>query len=135
MNKFDKELVELLQKEETHFDMANWTRPGQGFGMPSCETAACMAGHIAGTLRPELAKQLITDHPEAYGYNTCSGEYRPMYLKLARAIYFRETGKRCTLDFFGTNSDKSDITEITREEAIAHIRGRSKRWPRIKAGI
>lgn len=131
---FEAELIEAIQDESLYFDMsyfrtedrdadlADGRRPYWLDGEPpvtSCETASCMAGHIQA-LRPELARELA---PAYRGMRGLAHD------QLARAIYERVTGELCRLDFYGSNSDKKFLDELTREDAVRHIRGEHEDWP------
>lgn len=126
VKQFKEELIASIQNEKRTFDMSRWAK--QNSKPATCATACCMAGHIEA-IRPKLAAQLI-------------GDYRHVsyidHERLAQAIWKIETGHECRLDFLADNhplelecSFLEYAQGITRNEAIAHIRG-SKRWPQLK---
>lgn len=116
-----QELIESILNENRRFDMSRWTTVIVDTKPASCETACCMAGWIQA-LRPKLAKELLPADAEVFGMSGWD------HTNLARAIWEHETGQECRLDFAGENHP-SETTDITRKDAVAHIRGRSKRWP------
>ncbi len=121
VKQFKEELIASIQNEKRHFDMASFTTMDYDYEATypaNCKTASCMAGHIEA-LRPRLAKKLSKEiFPE--------GEIQHDWL--AAEIWKQETGQKCRLDFFARNAEPT-IFQITREEAVAHIKGRSKKWP------
>lgn len=128
-----QELIEAIQNEELHFGMRQWKigRHNRYATPATCNTASCMAGHIEA-LRPELAKKLAPKHTSTYVL--AHTDHKDLdHEALAQEIWELETDTKCRLDFCGLNYDNtygdSDLDQITRKEAIAHIKGRSKKWP------
>ena len=135
-----RDLIASIQNEKRTFNMGFFTKGGSYFtdyasstgdyvAKPaSCGTASCIAGHIEA-IRPKVVKKLIKENGPYYEHED-----------LASAVWEAETGQECRLDFFGQSYQGParlneeygcyvELEDITREEAIAHIRGRSKRWP------
>lgn len=138
-NDLKQELIEAIQNEELQFNMSTW-KVGwhNAIGTPAtCNTASCMAGHIEA-LRPKLAKKLASKYISTYIYH---GDIIKEidHAALANEIWETETGEKCQLDFIGNRFNEkkkdedwsycADLNSVTRKEAIAHIRGRSKKWP------
>lgn len=122
-SEFKKELIDSILNEQRKFDMCDW-KAGDLAKVATCKTALCMAGHIEA-LRPRLAKKLAADFTYPLGYND---EVEIDHELLAEAIWKQETGEQCRLDFTGRNNS-TYLEELTRKDAVAHIRGRSKKWP------
>lgn len=128
------ELIESIRNEERQFDMSRWnSADGHGCvgwsSLPTCKTACCLAGHIEA-LRPKLAKNLA---------NSLAGDLGLDHEGIARAIWEKEMGEDCRLDFRGASVQEkywpnTGMEGISRSMAIAHIRGRSKRWPLLREG-
>lgn len=119
------DLIASIQNESRHFGMDRFrtlcpTASKQYLaGKPAtCGTASCMAGHLQAIRQP-LAKRIIA---EQWAFSPPPDE------TLADLIWERETGEPCPLDFLALGIDK-EMSKVTRADAIAHIRGRSKRWP------
>ena len=137
VKEFKQELIDSILNEKRNFDMRSYTTDDWGVHdrKPAfCKTASCMAGHIEA-LRPRLAKKLAQKQFE-------EGETEIVHARLARDIWKEVTGEECRLAFFGETYDvrkerdelgeyevKGDWFQATREEAVAHIKGRSKKWP------
>jgi hypothetical protein len=123
MNQLEKDLIASINAPRRKFDMSKWhTKEEEAGRVATCGTACCLAGHIEA-IRPKLAKRLLPAYVHAWGdYIDHAG--------LARAIYREETGKPCRLDFHGDKSALGKrLDEITREEAVAHIKGKNPAWP------
>jgi hypothetical protein len=127
LHPFEKELIASIENEKRTFHMKEFVVGGneQDFGetvqVASCKTASCMAGHIEALRRP-LAKRLAAKEEFQHG----NGD--PSHSLIAEEIYRRETGRDCPLDFFGDLSAKG-FDELTRDEAVAHIKGINPEWP------
>lgn len=119
---FKKELIASILDEQNKFDMREF-KSGSNNQVATCKTALCMAGHIEA-LRPRLAKKLAAKH-KFYGELD--------HHDLAHAIWREETGQECRLDFFADMTETS-MDVLTRKDAVAHIRGRSKKWPLLPKG-
>jgi len=112
------ELVKAIQDESNHFDMETFVVEGTEKELPSCKTAACMAGWICA-LRPDRVSQLKKNHySEEWGFE---------FLDIAHKIWDEE-GDGSHLDFYGDYHETGDLSEITREEAIYHIQNNGN-WP------
>lgn len=115
-----KDLIASIMNERRKFDMSRWTKDGN---RATCGTALCMAGHLEA-IRPKVAKAILVEHPEWGG-----DEWRGLeHELLANAIWEKETGEKCRLDFVKENTS-TDIEELTREDAVKHINGRHRSWP------
>jgi hypothetical protein len=130
-----RDLVNSIAAEDRTFQMDYWvTTDRDGLNGPltsryeeapaSCETASCIAGHLEA-VRPELALELVDQFRSRYGVE---------HAHLAAAIYQAETGEACPFDFWGHLSSK-DLEHITREDAVAHIRGEHDEWPLLDCSI
>ena len=132
VKKFTKQLIDSIRKESRHFDMAFFTKKSKykEYGpdefdyadTPTCGTASCIAGHIQA-MRPRLAAKIRKE---------LSFEgYIPEHDVVAAHVWEQVTGKECRFDFFGrlNGLDFKPLDLITREEAIAHIRGKNENWP------
>jgi hypothetical protein len=126
-----RDVIASIEAEERTFQMEYWVttdarddlpigdRPDRSDEAPaSCETASCIAGHLEA-VRPELAASLAPRFRGRFGLE---------HAKLAAAIYQAETGEECTIDFWGEQAPKA-LDRITREDAIAHVRGEHRDWP------
>jgi hypothetical protein len=96
-----------------------------------------MAGHIEAcwpSVAKRIAKIHIKEDLEFHGPGEVDHE------SLACQVWEEVTGQPCRFDFMGGNyndhltyeeqmSTDEVWWEATREEAVAHIRGRSKKWP------
>lgn len=131
---FKKELIASIQNERRAFDMGRFTKSGDPERPATCGTACCIAGHIEA-LRPQLAKKLAP--------KCVSSAWGIDHENLAASIWKEVTGQECRFDFYGhefvIDHDQwgqvtKDLDGITRKEAIAHINGRSKRWPLLPKG-
>lgn len=126
LHAFDKELIASIENERKNFEMSRWLTLGadQANAVASCKTASCMAGHIESLRRP-LAKRLASKPEFKYGSGID-------HTTIAREIYQRETGKICTLDFHAEKT-LADIVELTRQDAIDHIKGKNPEWEQLTA--
>lgn len=136
LHAFDKEIIASITNEKLYFDMCKFTTSpltrvleGEHEGewvepLPTCATASCMAGHINARRRP-LAKRLANKPEFRTGYNKEDIDHAAV----AREIYKRETGKVCRLDFLGLESTRLNLFELTRADAVAHIKGVHPTWP------
>ena len=116
------ELIAAIQNEDNRFDMSRFTTNDR---RATCKTACCMAGHIEA-LRPELAKKFLLEHSDLHlqGHSSIDHE------GLAAAIWEHEMGEKCRLDFFAYKfKGEAYLEDITRKQAIAHIKGKSRNWP------
>jgi hypothetical protein len=125
-----RDVIASIEAEERTFQMEYWVttdasvdpygpRPDRSEEAPAtCDTASCIAGHLEA-VRPELAAALAPRFRGRYGLE---------HAELAAAIYQAETGEACRFDFWGTSAPKQ-LESITREDAIAHIRGEHRDWP------
>src|SRR5690606_2293203 len=123
-SKLKKELIQAIQNEDNYFDMSTWkNKRSKSAATPAtCRTASCMAGHIEA-LRPKLAKKLAPMCTDQV-YRVLNHEH------LAVTIWEIETGQECRLDFHGlAYFGVCGLDEISRKEAIAHIKGRNRKWP------
>lgn len=133
-SKLEQDLINAIENEQNHFNMASWsTDPDacEAHRLITCDTANCMAGHIVA-LRPKLAIKLAPAHTVAYG--SPAGKFHIRYDRLAAAIWKKETGEDCRLDFFAGKAneyemDLESIEDLTREDAVKHIRGEHPHWP------
>lgn len=114
LNAFDHEIIASIMDEDMYFDMSRFTTGNEALPA-TCDTASCMAGHIVA-LRPALTNKII-------GVRTCW-----LHGGLASDVYFRETGQECQFDFYASNTEKG-FTQITREDAVLHIKGEHPEWP------
>lgn len=127
------DLIASIEAEDRTFNMAYWVDvdvdgPFYDPNEPpaTCDTASCMAGHIEA-LRPELAAELAPQFRNRWGLD---------HRRLAQTIYELETGEPCRLDFLGLNTSLARrLGEITRAEAIAHIRGEHDEWPLLNGRV
>ncbi len=130
-DQFIDELCETIANEQNPFDMQEFVSDDVGYpagrGAPhvTCGTARCIAGHIWG-LHPERAQELAA----AEGWWS--------FESVAARIWRERTGDaECPLDFYGVNAHDpetgrlKDLEDITREEAVAHIRGVCPTWPQL----
>lgn len=116
-----QDLIDSILNEELEFNMCLFKRGTQAC-VATCSTATCMAGHIEA-VRPRLARKLKPKYVLHQGPSLD-------HASLAAEIWEIETGEKCRLDFFACNNPKA-MHKITRREAVAHIRGTSKRWPQL----
>lgn len=111
---FHKEIIESIRANAL-FDMCFWGSGEEclvdGTGTPECGTAMCMAGTIV-SLRPEEAADEIEVEDRA------------------AAIYRKETGLPCDLDFYGDGSVKP-LGDITADDACHYLE--FGEWPTPKA--
>lgn len=129
--KFLDDLVASIKNEARTFNMYRFVKNSTEDQIAYCGTASCIAGHIEAIRRP-LAKQLIEEDSEnQVSYPVYpSYEKAPRHAELAAKIYELETGEPCNLDFYGHNTpNRSNLTGITRKQAVSHVRGTSKKWP------
>lgn len=120
MNQLEKDLIESIMKPRRKFDMSKWHTKESEPVLATCGTACCMAGHIEA-IRPKIAKRLLPSFVR--------GDFTD-HAGLAAAIYRQETGKPCRLDFVAVKTSKY-FREITREDAVAHIKGKNPDWPQF----
>lgn len=120
MNQLEKDLIASITAPRRKFTMSKWHTREDEAVTATCRTACCLAGHIEA-IRPKVAKALLPQFREA------DGEYIN-HRGLAAAIYEQETGKPCRLDFQGANTNQR-ISDISREEAVAHVKGKNPTWP------
>jgi hypothetical protein len=120
MNQLERDLIASITAPRRKFDMSKWHTKETKAVTATCGTACCLAGHIEA-IRPKVTKQLL----RRFLYE--DGEYIN-HAGLAAAIYAQETGKPCRLDFCGSTVPKR-MSEISREEAVAHIKGKNPDWP------
>lgn len=125
-----RDVIASIEAEERTFQMEYWVttdasvdpyglRPDRSEEAPAtCDTASCIAGHLEA-VRPGLAARLAPAFRSRFGLD---------HAGLARAIYTAETGEACPIDFWGNEAPKS-LESITREDAIAHVRGEHEEWP------
>jgi hypothetical protein len=135
------DLIESISKEHRNFGMERFVVEKASSEKPAtCETASCIAGHLTA-IRPRLAKKLAPQYTHNQWWLCGSRALNEvLHSELAEAIWEAETGEKCPLDFYAINypgvESAVDANEymkrITRKEAIAHIRGRSKKWPQFK---
>ena len=125
-SKLKADLIASIAAPRRKFDMTVFMvedgKAGDGTAAraATCGTARCMAGHLEA-IRPKLAKKLLPAYTEWFTVD---------HAELARAIWEYETGEKCLLDFMG-NEFPGDLGDITVEQAVAHIKGRSKKWPQL----
>lgn len=125
--KLHQDLIDSIDAEDRFFNMAYWVTPhiedpfayDPNEPVATCDTASCIAGHLEA-IRPELAAELAPSFRNRFGLN---------HERLAVAIYERETGEACRLDFRARNHTEKNLHEVTREDAIAHVRGEHPNWP------
>lgn len=128
-----EKLIASISKESRRFDMSRWLFTTEDVYIESehqktasCKTAACMAGHLEA-IYPKQAKAIV-----ASGAAT-SPSGAVWHELLAPMLYEKVTGEKCPLDFTAEVAEfGKDLEEITRAEAIAHIRGNSKKWPLLE---
>jgi hypothetical protein len=123
-----RDVIASIEAEERTFQMEYWVTPDARDDLPigdpseeapaTCDTASCIAGHLEA-VRPELAASLAPRFRGRYGLE---------HDELAAAIYQAETGEVCPFDFWGNQAPKQ-LEHITREDAIAHVRGEHEQWP------
>lgn len=117
-NSLKDRLITALENEELHFNMEHffttWDVPA-----PTCGTASCMAGHIIALTKPDIIPNEI--HVDS---NTARNT-----AEFAAKTWKEVSGEPCLLDFYGERYRAKDLKEITREDAIAHIRGEHPEWP------
>lgn len=126
------DLIASINHESRRFNMTTYA-VGDVHKPATCKTARCMAGHLIA-IRPKLAKEIIAE--AGFGWTVWTGKRCFKDDRVAREIWRRETGEECRLDFQASNHpfakdsfDTHPMSAITRADAVAHIRGRSKRWP------
>lgn len=134
--KTEKQAIRLLcasiENERRVFNMSEFTVGSDESCTPperaTCNTASCIAGHIEAVFH-QTARALEKD------YTDSAGDIH--HDRFAAAIWERVTGKPCRFDFFGVERDKSGfhferwpcLADITREDAIQHIKGKHPLWP------
>lgn len=125
LHPFDKEIIASIQNEKRTFQMERFVTGNQGADVATCKTACCMAGHIEALRRP-LAKRLAKQGGKfgELGDYLCHDD-------IAAEIYRRETGKECPLDFMGSRT-MADLDDLTREDAVNHIKGVNLDWPLLE---
>jgi hypothetical protein len=131
-NRLVRDLVASIENETNPFDMSafvelpddeldEYGEPLDGPSPPrvTCGTASCIAGHL-WAVRPGLARRYATAAGDAWTYEGVAAD-----------IWRHETGEAfCPLDFFGQRNPVY-LSHITREQAIAHVRGVSETWPQL----
>lgn len=125
-------LIASISKESRRFDMSRWVFTGGEYieeehrKPATCKTAACMAGHLEA-IYPKQAKALVTSGDVTWSNGVVRHEL------LAPLLYEKVTGEKCPLNFTADVAEfGKDLEQITRAEAIAHIRGNSKKWPLLE---
>lgn len=115
------ELIAAIKDEENHFGMERYTiSKNEYMNAATCDTASCMAGWIEA-LRPYAARKLRS------AYVNSDDEID--HCGLAARIWQDEMNEPCTLDFLAHGLHFHGLVSITREQAIAHIKGDSDKWP------
>ena len=111
-NRLVRDLVASIKDEGNLFDMSAF--------VGTWGTASCIAGHL-WAVRPGLARRYAASAGDFWSYDDVAAD-----------IWRHETGEAfCPLDFFGQRN-KKNLSRITREEAIDHVRGVSKSWPQLR---
>jgi hypothetical protein len=131
-NRLIRDLVSSIEDEANPFDMSAFVdlpddEELNEYGEPldpspprvTCGTASCIAGHL-WAVRPGLARRYAASAGDFWSYDGVADD-----------IWRHETGEAfCPLDFFGLRN-KKNLSLITREEAIDHVRGVSETWPQL----
>lgn len=116
-----RKLAASIRNEQRHYDQERFVIQGaEHDGIATCGTACCIAGHIEACW-PRVAARLAKlpeFHPSC---DCCKDDI--FHGELANAVWQEVTGKPCRFKFGVPPFDP------TREDAVAHIYGRHKRWP------
>ncbi len=131
--KVHQKIIDSISNEKRHFDMSRWVLPTKDDeycqSRASCKTASCMAGHLEAAYPRQTAKLLSNDvHVDGVGNYTYRSGKIHNHEQLAQDLYKELTGEECPLDFLADPIGK-EIDDITRAEAIAHLKGTSRKWP------
>jgi hypothetical protein len=132
-NRLVRDLVASIENEANTFDMSAFVEltedelneyeedPDPSPPRVTCGTASCIAGHL-WAVRPGLARRYARAAGDTWTYEGVAAD-----------IWRHETGEAfCPLDFFGQRN-KKNLFDITREEAVAHVRGVSETWPQLSS--
>jgi hypothetical protein len=119
-SKLKADLIASITATRRKFHMGGF-KTGDTRDLATCGTALCMAGHLEA-IRKKLARKLAPAY-RSFGSLDHEG--------LASAILVAETGEQCPLDFMARLLD-AELDHITVKQAVAHIKGRSKKWPLLK---
>lgn len=122
-----EKVIKSILNENRTFDMRTWTTMNldeEYAKVATCATASCLAGHIEACW-PTVAKRIAKGMLDGGGFVDHS--------VVADKVWKEVTGKKCRFDFFADTyeGEGSEMADITREEAVEHIKGRSKTWPLI----
>jgi hypothetical protein len=134
-----EKLINSILNEKRTFDMGQFTT--EDFDVEdkkpaTCGTASCMAGHIEAlwpSVAKRLAKEQLKEQEQKEPFACIDHEV------LAADVWKEVTGKPCRFDFIGDTYRHEDEDggidawwHATREQAVAHIKGRSKNWPLLR---
>jgi hypothetical protein len=127
--KVHQKIINSISNEKRHFDMSHWILPSQDDeycqARASCKTASCMAGHLEAAYPRQAAKLLAENRVGKYADD--NGRIHS-HEHLAIDLYEHLTGEKCPLDFLADRIGK-ETEDITRKEAVAHLKGTSRKWP------